>query len=147
MARTKPMTKEQLAALLNGREYRDEITRKEAEQAKKDGLLVIYGASDDLAEFDGLFRDETGCSYGRKIRFGLEGPLEEWDDYEEKDKADAREWFTKEADTKFVVEALWCKEEPYSWTFKTDLPHATFDILEDGNKFCRGIVIDSKDLT
>ena len=35
---------------------------------------------------------------------------------------------------------LFHKEEDYSWTYKTDIPHSTFDILEDGEKYCRGIV-------
>ena len=39
------MTKEELAAKLNGREYGQEITDAESTEAGKAGLLVIFGAS------------------------------------------------------------------------------------------------------
>lgn len=58
------MKKEELAAMLNGREYRNEITREEAAEAKAAGLVVVYGASDDLMEFEGAIRDELGCYDG-----------------------------------------------------------------------------------
>jgi hypothetical protein len=45
-----------------------------------------------------------------------------------------------------TIEALWCKENGYSWTYKTAIPHAAFDIMEDKLKYCRGIVIALKDL-
>ena len=44
------MTKEELAAMLNGREYGKEITKAEEEKAKANGLVVIYGYSDDNVE-------------------------------------------------------------------------------------------------
>jgi hypothetical protein len=37
------------------------------------------------------------------------------------------------------IDAVWCEGE-YSWTYKTNIPHATFDIWEDGEKYCKGIV-------
>jgi DNA-binding XRE family transcriptional regulator len=45
------------------------------------------------------------------------------------------------------IEAIWSPEEPAcSWLIKTDIPHATFDITEDGELFCRGIVFSIDDL-
>jgi hypothetical protein len=38
------------------------------------------------------------------------------------------------------------REDGCSWTFRTGIPHATFNILEDGDLFCRGIVVDLRDL-
>ena len=43
------------------------------------------------------------------------------------------------------MKAVW-GEEGYSWTYETAIPHATFEILEDEEKYCRGIVFDIKDL-
>jgi hypothetical protein len=40
------MTAKELAALLNGRKYLEEITAAEERQAKESGLLVVFGASD-----------------------------------------------------------------------------------------------------
>ena len=49
----KTMTKEQLAELLNGNEYRDEMTKEQEQAAKQNNLLVLFGASDDLLEMRG----------------------------------------------------------------------------------------------
>lgn len=35
---------------------------------------------------------------------------------------------------------------PFAWTYSTEIPHATFEIIEEGEKFCRGIVFDINDL-
>jgi hypothetical protein len=43
------------------------------------------------------------------------------------------------------IEAVWA-EDGYSWTYRTDIPHATFEITEDGEPYCRGIVFALADL-
>lgn len=65
------MTPQEFAALLNGREYGEEITREEEALAKAHGLVVVFG---------------------------------------------------------------------YSWIYQTDIPHATFEIVEGDDPYCRGIV-------
>ncbi len=44
------------------------------------------------------------------------------------------------------VHADWCKSEEISWTFRTDVKHWAFDIHEDAELFCRGIVIAVDDI-
>lgn len=137
------MTKEELAARLNGREYCDEITRDEAQAAKEAGLVVIFGASDDLVEFRGAIYDELGMYGGGEFLLDDRGPLPEerdddWDDDEMAEYFRRRERAHK-------VEALQGPGD-YFWTFRTDVPHATFEISEDGEPFCRGIVIDVRSL-
>lgn len=135
-----PITKEQLAAPLNGREIGNEITQQEAAQAKNAGLLVIFGASDDLIEFYGAFTDEGDCYNGGKFKLHRGGILADHEDCE----CDYCGY--KAAAEKCVdLEAVW-NSDGYSWTYKTELPHASFDILEDGEKYCRGIVITAADL-
>lgn len=53
----------EFARRLDGREYREEVTSEDREIAKEHGFLIIYGASDDLIEFDGVVTDEidVGC--------------------------------------------------------------------------------------
>ena len=34
-----------------------------------------------------------------------------------------------------------------AWTYMTDIPHATFDVMDDGELYCRGIVFALADLT
>ena len=59
-------TREKQVSLLHGREYRDEISDFEIKQAKECGLVVIFGASDDLLEFRGASSDELGAWEGIK---------------------------------------------------------------------------------
>lgn len=44
------------------------------------------------------------------------------------------------------IKALWCKEGDYSWTYSTDIPHATFEVVDDGKPYCRGIVFALSDI-
>jgi hypothetical protein len=46
----------------------------------------------------------------------------------------------KEATTD-TIKALW-DTEGYSWVYETEMPHASFDIMEDGETYCRGIVVE-----
>jgi hypothetical protein len=43
------------------------------------------------------------------------------------------------------IEAIWGKDG-ISWQYKTDIPHATFKIMKDGDVYCIGIVFDIKEL-
>lgn len=128
-----------LAAALNGREYRNEITRDEAAQAKAAGLLVVYGASDDLTEFDGAICDEAGA-YGsetHRITHSLE-IYRERDDEEEL----VREGWSPPA-ILLTVRAEWCPDDlDCSWRITSSAPFASFDIMEDGELYCRGCVVD-----
>lgn len=130
------MTKEQLAERLNGREYGSEISDEEAREARAAGLIVVFGASDDLTEFRGAIDDEAGA-YDGADHILVDGKVFTEPDCE-CEWAKAASTAAKERGRK--IEALWCAEEGYSWTFKTDIPHASFDVMEDGETYCRGIV-------
>lgn len=128
----------EFAEKLNGREYGSELTREEEKEAERFGFVVVHGASDDLIEFRGAIIDEAGCYDGGTIHFDKNGIFEDCDsDYK---YALAAKGLCK------IIEAVWCGDDEYSWSYKTDIPHATFDILEDGEKYCRGIVFDIQSL-
>jgi len=129
------LTKEEFAANLNGREYGSEITKREERVAKADGLVVVFGYSDDNIELRGAFEDEIGAYDGGKVLI-VDGKVIS----SEHDCECAHCGFEAIKKRAFPIDALWCNEEPYSWTFSTPIPHATFDVMEDGEKFCRGIV-------
>ena len=137
------LSKELLAGLLTGRKYGSEMAKEEEQQAKAAGLIVIFGASDDLMEFRGLVDDERGYYPGRVALIDAAGLLPVREDVEDDDVL--KDFFAREPAAR-AVEALWCVEEGYSWTFRTNVPHATFEIVEDGEPYCRGIVIDVADL-
>lgn len=135
-------TKETIAAALNGIEYPFRIPHQVIVDAKTAGLLIIYGASDDLMEFDGAFCDEVGCDGGGSALLDRKGLVQRDEDADDEAIAD----FVIRKRKARKVEALWAKEGDYSWTYATDIPHATFEIVEDGDPYCRGIVIDTADL-
>jgi hypothetical protein len=130
----------QFAARLNGRQYREEMTHAEEVEAKALGLIVIFGASDDLLEFRGAVDDEVGNYGGGSVMFHPKGAMPEWDDLDKDDEDTVREYFANKALCRTVT-ADW-DTDGYSWVISSGDPHATFEIMEDGEKFCRGIVLD-----
>jgi len=136
------MTKEDLAVKLNQCQYTEETTPELEAVAKASGLVIIFGASDDLMEFRGAIDDEVGCWDGGKALIDSKGvlPAREQIDNDE----DLEDFFQRRKTAK-EIEAIWAKGE-YSWQYKTAIPHAVFDVLEDSDKYCQGIVIDLRDL-
>lgn len=134
------MNTKELAALLDGREYMREISREEEAQAKDAGLVVVFGGGDDNIEFRGAIHDEVGCYGGGTAHLTTAGLLQNDCDNDECPH------FEKLKRTAETIEALWCAEEGYSWTYKTDIPHETFEIVEGDEKFCRGIVFALADV-
>lgn len=138
------MNAKELASAVTGREYIFDLTPDEAKQAKAAGLVVVFGASDDLIEFRGAIFDEGGCYGGRTIIFDAKGVLPSWDDASDSEES-AEDYFKRKAKAR-TIEALWAKEPGYSWTYRTDIPHETFEVVEDGEPYCRGIVFSLSDM-
>lgn len=139
------MNAKELAALLTGREYRSEITKEEAAQAKAAGLVVVYGASDDLMEFEGAIRDEVGCYGGGSAKVDRAGIIPSFESVDKDSEADLRDFFKRE-NGGATIDAVWAGEAGYSWIIRTELPHETFEIVEDGAPYCRGIVFALADI-
>ena len=123
------MNAKELAEKLDGREIGAEITTDEAEQAKAKGLAVVFGASDDLMEFHGAVDDEVGivqtpdCSLGADCKYfkaSLKGVKE--------------------------IKAVWCGDGKAPWSYETEIPHEEFNIFEDGELYCTGIVFSMEDV-
>jgi hypothetical protein len=125
------MDAKELAAKLNGREYW---------QVRQAGLVVVFGASDDLIEFRGAIRDEGDCYDGREVLIDAKGVLPSWDSASESEES-AQEYFERKPKAR-MIKALFAKEGSYTWTYKTDIPHETFEIVKDGEPYCRGIVFN-----
>ena len=139
------MTKEELAAQLDGREYRGEITREEAATAKSAGLVVVFGASDDLMEFRGAIYDEFGCYDGGTALVDANGLLDRSQIDDDDDEAIAD--FVARKKAAHSIEAVWSATgNDAAWTYKTDIPHATFSILDESDTYCIGIVFSTADL-
>lgn len=138
------MNATELAAKINGREYRDELDDELKQLAKDNGLVVVYGASDDLVEFDGAAYEEFSAYNGAIIPVGKDGePIFGCDEPCNHCQAveDAEKALTK-------IEAKW-DAEGYSWFIDINLEadkYGAFEILEDGEKYCRGIVFAIGDI-
>jgi hypothetical protein len=131
------MTKEELAKELHGNEYGEELDAFLEAQAVQAGLVVVFGYSDDLTEFRGAVHDETGCSAILLTKDGIFNQDE--CDSECKYFRAAREAIAKSGNK---IKARYDSE---GWTYETTIPHATFDIMEDGRRYCRGIVFSLAD--
>lgn len=137
------MTPKELAERINGRQYRNEMDSELRELAKESGLVVVYGASDDLCELDGSIYDEAGCYGGGTLNFKRSGffniPDEHLEVLEQYPASVLRA--VNEGVAEF--EANWCPEgvegSP-SWTYTVPFPHETFRIMEDDDLYCIGFV-------
>ncbi len=142
------MNTDKWAALLDGREYRDELTREECIQLHSDGLVAVYGGSDDLVYVAGAgmgktVEEEMGASNSTPILFtpaGLFVPECECDDcpHERKLRERAK-----------GLQPRWCAPgvagNP-SWSYTVPWPHTTFNIMEDGEVYCVGVVFALEDV-
>lgn len=134
------MTREDAAAVLNGSEYGNEGSRETFAQMKGAGLVAVFGASDDLIEFRGALYDEIGAYDGTSLRIDGEGIVPTFDAVSDTGDEDQVGDYFRRKHGAASIDALWAAEAGYSWTFRTSIPHATFEVVEDGEPYCRGIV-------
>jgi len=127
------MIEKEIAEMLNGLEYDENIRDDILKYAKENGVVIVFGASDDQMEFRGAIHDEAGCYGGGWVYFNRSGELRSKCEYPFCPYFDAM----KEKASK--INAI-RGAEGYAWTYETDIPHETFEVVEDGEKYCRGIV-------
>ena len=127
------MIAKEIAGILDGMEYGEEISAQDLQYAKVNGAVIVFGASDDLMEFRGAINDEVGGYGGNKVYLDKNGLITNQCDNED------CPYFREKLLCAKVIIAIW-DSGGYSWTYKTDIPHETFEIFEEGRKYCRGIV-------
>lgn len=143
----KTMKAKEIAALLNGIGYRQEPSKEITTQAKSEGIVIVFGASDDLMEVRGAFDDELGCFGGKTFYISKDGFISRPDcdcEYAEK-------WYEQNKKNAKAIKAIFGGKEddngnPISWTYETDIPHETFNVMEDGEVYCIGIVFEISSL-
>ena len=139
------MTKEQFAAMLNGRQYGDEITKEECQLAKGCDLLVAFGYSDDNIELRGIIEDEIGAWEGLTLHIFLTANTDKTIYHKAGHEPSPFASFLQLKP--LTIEAIWCPDNlDTSWLIKANVDCANFDIFEDDDLFCRGIVLDKKDI-
>jgi len=137
------LTKETLAANLDGMEYPFDLPKDLREKVKAAGLVVVYGTSDDIMEFDGAFRGEFGCYGGGTALIDCDGLLSEWADANDTPE-DAAEWIRRKA-AAWAIKAVF-SDGDYTFTYRTDIPHSEFEVVEGDDKYCLGIIFSLADL-
>lgn len=142
------MNKKDVADLLHGREYSLSIEPDLKEELKRSGLYVVYGASDDLIEFDGAICEEAYMQSddGTTVLIDKDGPIPSRDDMEEAEDDELQAWLDRKKGAKKIIAKWGNNDIGADFTYETDLPHETFDIMEDGEIYCRGMVLSIEDL-
>lgn len=137
------MRAKELAHRLDGRRYGNVVSKAEQGEIEAAGLVVAYGQSDDLLEFEGAIYDEIGA-YGGVIAYVKNGALlAPCCDCEDCDECPAWAEYIAQAKT---VTAIWHDNEGEPcWTIRTDIPHESFNIYDDGELFSVGIVFRVED--
>ncbi len=159
-------TIEDLAKLLDGNEYRDELRNDYGinvyDLCKEKGWVIAYGASDDLLELDGAISDELGAWDGCMAQFYKKGSY--YPEYDEEDtyhiakedmfQAINESLFNKAKESNYkdtvVIESIWCPAgTDMSWQINVaGAPCAKFNVIEDEEVYCEAAIIDmSKFLT
>ena len=150
------MNKKELADKLNGLKRPFKVTRELKAQAARDGLVIVYGASDDLMEFRGAIDDEAGVNDGGTVFISKNDiGFDVLEDSCECGETECLSCFARQAIKARLmpeppkIEAIWCGGgvgDP-AWEYKTDIPHETFEVFEDEEElYCRGIVFSVSEL-
>lgn len=108
-------------------------------------MLIVFGCSDDNVELRGVIHDEVSAWDGTKFKIDAEGPLPNWKQIQDGDESEAEAYFERKRKASVAIMAEW-SAGGYSWFISATCPFEPFDIMEDGDEFCRGIVIDAKQL-
>lgn len=155
-------TIQDLAILLNGNEYGDELKNDidlDVEKfAKNKNWLIVFPCSDDLLEFRGIIDDELDAYDGVFAKFVKQGDfyLEDIDDYGERDAKYLKASYDTFVETNIeekdellkkgslYVESIWEPEgKDLVWGIESNAKHyATFTITEDDNDWATGLIID-----
>lgn len=139
------MAMNQLANLLDEREYGCEMDKDVEKFAKENDLVIVYGASDDIMEFRGAINDEIGCYDGGTAYLDGNGLIE--------NKCDDEDcpYYQDLLKAAVTIKADWCNPKDYCWTYETAIPHEIFSIVDkdlkaEGVTYCAGIVFSMDDL-
>lgn len=135
------MTPKELAALLDGNQYDNEITKEQEAIAADNGLVVAFGYSDDNVVLCGAIDDEVGAYDGTTFHVTRDGVLRTPDC-----NCDECKYFEIAKRAASEIKAIWHNSGEATWSFETTIPHETFRIYEDGELFCIGIVFSLNDL-
>lgn len=135
-------TLKRYAQEINGRQYRQEIDSDLRRRLKEDEVVVLYGASDDLLEIDGVFQEEVGAYDGGLFEPVVFGNT----DYYDFVASEEKQSFLENNNYPYI-DMVWSPENSdFSWIIDTNIPHERFIIYEDDDTYCEGVLFYLEDL-
>lgn len=137
------MSAEDIAKSLDGREYPLNLSRLDIHRAKSAGLVILRGASDDLAELDGAISDETDVYETNILKIDKKGFVPDREQIDDDDDA-IIEWADRVRNCMEINVKVF--EDDITFQYETDIPHTTFKVVEDDDVYCIGIVFSVEDL-
>lgn len=130
--------KKVLATMLEWRQYRYETTEEILKFAVDNNLVIVYGASDDLCELEWAITDEIWCYMGGEVYFM------DWEILEN-ECGDNRPYYEQIKQRAFEIE-IGDFSQGKGHYYNTDIPHEIFNIYEDEEIYCKGIVFSIEDI-
>jgi len=139
---------------ITGREYGDELTKAEETELKNLGFVAIFGYSEDTILFRGAIYDFVDAGNGTEFKLRSTHILPktcgcncEYCGFNSV-KAEKLQVLLHDPTARPArsVRQRRRRGESFTWTFITSVPHATFEVFDEGSPYCRGIIIDTKDL-
>jgi len=135
------MTLKEFSEQLNGRIYKHEMTEQEIGLAEENQFVVVLGFSDDTTLLRGAIKASLETRDGGVFYITEEGLFEDC-------PCDCIHC-QRAREKAYKVSVDFCKG-PYVWAYTTDIPHETFDIIDnqpaENLKFCQGMVFDLRQL-
>lgn len=120
------MNTKEWAEKLNNIEYPADEIWNMRKQFEEDGVVVVYGASDDLIEFEGVIQDEGDCYNDKVFYLNKEGLTTSY--------------------RKNYVKVTHPHDGTVQFNYETNIPCEWFNVVEDGELYCKGFVFNINDL-
>ena len=121
------MNVKEWAEKLNNIEYPADEIWDMRKQFEEDGVVVVYGASDDLIEFEGAIQDEGDCYNDEVFYLNKEGLTTSY--------------------SKNYVKVTHPHDGTVQFNYETNIPNVEwFNVVEDGELYCKGFVFNINDL-
>lgn len=128
------MTSLELSTELNGRDADDKFTRYVVKISKENKLVIVTAIGRDTVFFNGAITEEFDLFKGGAIYLIKEG--NEYVAYtKQSDKGDRKK-----------IEAFYESSRIFQWSFRTLIPHSTFDVKKGDKNFCKAIVFSLEDV-
>ena len=146
------MNLKEWAEKLNGCEYGDELSDEDKELLEKDGIVAVFGYSDDNIELEGAIYDElpaydeeTYYWFGKY--FVSNNRINEFLDYVDNEfyafKPVLEPLFRNNFERSYITSK---PGENCQFEYETNIPCEWFNVMEDGNLYCKGFVFNKNDL-